>query len=175
MAIATASAPWPELRAAPVRRGTVERPRLVARLADPHGPPIALVAAPAGYGKTTLLAQWAAQEERPVEWIALSPSHDDPALLAAALGHALERPAPFALVLDDLHVLRSRGALKVLRTLVDEFPAGSRLVLSSRTEPALPVGRLRAHRVLTEVRARDLAMDAGQAAELLENEGVRLR
>jgi len=159
----------------PVRTGSVARPRLVERLADPHGPPIALVAAPAGYGKTTLLVEWAAQEPRPVEWIALGPDHDDPAVLAAALGHAVERPVPFALVLDDVHVLRSRGALKVLRTLVDEFPAGSRLVLSSRTEPALPVGRLRAHRVLTEVRTRDLAMDVGEAAELLENAGLRLR
>jgi LuxR family maltose regulon positive regulatory protein len=159
----------------PARTGNVARPRLVARLADPHGPPIALVAAPGGYGKTTLLVEWAAQERRPVEWIALSPADDDPALLAAALARALERPAPFALVLDDVHVLRSRGALRVLRTLVDEFPSGSRLVLSSRTEPALPVGRLRAHRVLTEVRAHDLAMDGGEAADLLENAGVRLR
>src|SRR5215212_4576005 len=105
----------------------------------------------------------------------LGAAHDNPALLAAELGHALERPVPFALVLDDVQVLRSRGALKVLRTLVEAFPAGSRLVLSSRSEPALPVGRLRAHRVLTEVRARDLAMDADEAAGLLESAGVRLR
>src|SRR3954447_19298319 len=108
MATATAGVDGPASHAGPRRKppafrdGLVPRPRLVECLADPSAPPLALVAAPAGYGKTTLLAEWAAHERRPVEWIALSPEHDDPALLAAALGRVLDRPAPFVLVLDDV-------------------------------------------------------------------------
>jgi LuxR family maltose regulon positive regulatory protein len=155
--------------------GVVARPRLVDRLVDPAGPPLALITAPAGYGRTTLLAEWALDDPRGVAWIALGAEHDDdPSLLAAEIARALERPGPFALVLDDVHLLRSKGARNVLRALVDSVPPGSRVALSSRTAPPLPVGRLRAQRSLIEIDARALAMTTAEARELLEAEGVRL-
>ena len=161
-------------RAPSLGDGLVSRQRLFARLLDPSGPPLALVTAPAGYGRTTLLADWAGRDPRGVAWIALDKSHDDdPALLAAAVSEALDRPTPFALVLDDVQVLRSEGACNVLRALADHVPAGSRVVLSSRTEPPLPIGRLRAQRSLLELEASDLAMTAAEAAELLHHEGLR--
>ena len=61
-------------------RHQVARPALVARLnvglAANH--PLTLIAAPAGYGKTTLAAQWAAQLDMPVTWLALDEADDDP-------------------------------------------------------------------------------------------------
>src|SRR5829696_2213987 len=88
--------------------GLVSRPRLVERLLDPLGPPLALVTAPAGYGKTTVLAEWSVRDPRGVTWIALDRAHDDdPSLLAAEIATAVDRPGPFALVLDDVQVLQS--------------------------------------------------------------------
>ena len=55
--------PWPV--AAPVPREWVPRPRLVRSLQDP-GPPLVVLVAPAGYGKTALLGEWAERDRRPV-------------------------------------------------------------------------------------------------------------
>ncbi len=59
--------------------GSVRRDRLIAILADPDGPPITTLFAPPGYGKTTLLATWAAEEQRPVAWLQLTDLDNDPA------------------------------------------------------------------------------------------------
>src|SRR4051812_7144954 len=151
----------------------VSRDRLLAPLLDAAGPPLALVTAPAGYGRTTLLAEWVRRDPRTVAWIAVEPAHDeDPALLGSAIARALDRPGPLAIVLDDVHLLHSNGARNLLRTLTTRVPSGSRLALSSRTEPPLPVGRLRGQRAIVELDERDLAMTATEAAELLRAEGV---
>ena len=44
-----------------------------------------LVAAPAGYGKTTFLAQWEDADERPFAWISLDERYDDPVLLLGSI------------------------------------------------------------------------------------------
>src|SRR5262245_44155463 len=83
--IATAFVPLEtKLHAPPFRPGCLSRPRLVDRLRRAPGPGPArliLVAAPVGYGKTTLLAEWRAQagEERAFAWVSLDPGDDDPA------------------------------------------------------------------------------------------------
>ena len=50
-------------------RGSVDRSRIVDRLLDPDAPTLVTLAAPAGYGKTTVLAQWVEREARPVAWL----------------------------------------------------------------------------------------------------------
>jgi len=50
-----------------------------------------VVSAPAGYGKSTLLAQWARSEERPVAWVSLDRLDDDPAALLTLLATAYAR------------------------------------------------------------------------------------
>lgn len=61
--------------------GLVERPRLLAKLSDnPHIPLVAIVA-PAGYGKTSLLADWAQLDERCSMWLALEEWHNHPVAL----------------------------------------------------------------------------------------------
>ena len=52
------------------------------------------VTAPAGYGKTTLLAQWAAAEDRSVGWVSLDRFDDDPEVLLSLLASAYARICP---------------------------------------------------------------------------------
>jgi LuxR family maltose regulon positive regulatory protein len=61
------------------RQGYVPRPRLVERLDDGLAQGLVLVCAPAGYGKTTLLADWVQRGERLVAWLCLDPVDNDPA------------------------------------------------------------------------------------------------
>lgn len=67
------------------RSGFVVRRRLLDRLDEPV--PAAVVLAPAGYGKTTLVAQWTGRDGRPAAWLSLDDTDDDPvALLGSLLG-----------------------------------------------------------------------------------------
>src|SRR5215218_9551626 len=56
--------------------------------------PVVCVVAPAGYGKTTLLAQWAEREPRPVAWVAVDQRDNDPAVLLTYVAVALDRVEP---------------------------------------------------------------------------------
>jgi LuxR family transcriptional regulator, maltose regulon positive regulatory protein len=71
----------------------VERNRLLATL---HGvaSPVVVVHAPAGFGKTTLVEQWAGRDVRPHRRVSIAPRLDDPAALAAELISALESLGP---------------------------------------------------------------------------------
>ena len=75
------------------RPGTVERARVVSRLIAQPSPVVTLIAPP-GYGKTTVLAQWAAHERRPVAWLTLDDLDNDPVVLVRSLGAALSRIGP---------------------------------------------------------------------------------
>ena len=85
-----------------------------------------------------------------------------------------ELPEPVVLVLDDLHVLRSRECLAQLSFLVLHAPPTLRLVLSSRSDPALPLHLLRLSGGLTQIRAVDLAFTEAEAAELFATHGLAL-
>ena len=61
------------------RSGFVARPRLADRLAPAQGGEVTLVCAPAGFGKTALLADWARGGRRPVAWLSLDEGDNDPA------------------------------------------------------------------------------------------------
>src|SRR6266700_3749077 len=75
------------------RGGTVPRAALVRRLENAATPLIAVVAPP-GYGKTTLLVQWAAQAQRPFAWLSLDQHDNDPAVLLTYIAVALHRVEP---------------------------------------------------------------------------------
>jgi LuxR family transcriptional regulator, maltose regulon positive regulatory protein len=156
----------------------VARARLVRRLTEVHDITLALLVAPAGYGKTTTLLEWAQHDERPFAWVALHRAADGAehlrAAVARATGPLTGRGCEFVLVLDDVQVLRSRGAIDVLTALVEDPPPGAQLVLASRCEPPLPLGRLRAHREVLELTPRDFVMTRGEAAALLELAGAEL-
>ena len=72
------------------RPGAVSRSRLYERLDEGVRSDLTIVAAPAGFGKTTLLAEWSRQSGLPVAWVSLDERDDDPvrflSYLMAAIG-----------------------------------------------------------------------------------------
>ena len=153
----------PLLRRPPGRRGVVARTALVGRLRAAADTPIVTVVAPAGYGKTTLLAQWAERDPRPCAWFSLDSFRD---------GRWPRRPT--LVVVDDADALGSDAALEVVAALADDVPAGSTLVLAARGEPRLPLARLRTEGRLLELGPEDLALTRKEAQTLLRHAGVLL-
>ena len=171
--------------------------------------PLVLAVAPAGFGKTTMLSEWAERDARPFAWVApdhgqgrlgplialivraldevepipedvlaalSAPDPDYTRVVVPRLCRALaQRKRPAVLVLDDADAVSDGPALRALMALVDHLPAGSQLAIASRAEPRLPVGRLRAHRRVLELRSPDLAMARKEAALLLTRAGLDLQ
>jgi LuxR family maltose regulon positive regulatory protein len=74
-------------------RGSVSRAELIKAARSSECRVVAVTAA-AGYGKSTLLAQWASEEDRRVAWVSLNRLDDDPAVLLTLLGSAYARVSP---------------------------------------------------------------------------------
>ncbi|MCU1463807.1 MAG: ATP-dependent transcriptional regulator, MalT-like, LuxR family [Acidimicrobiales bacterium] len=84
---------------APRRRSVVPRPRVAARLQQADAPPLTLVSAPAGFGKTTLLAEWtasASHDEVATAWLSLDAGDNDPAVFWSYVIAALRTAVPEA-------------------------------------------------------------------------------
>lgn len=91
-----------KLRAPHVRVGTVSRAKLITAAQAPSVQMVE-VTAPAGYGKSTMLAQWASAERRPVAWITLDRHDDDPAILVELIARACAGVSPpVAAILPEL-------------------------------------------------------------------------
>lgn len=155
----------------------ISRPALYARLDTAITTrQLVTLAAPAGWGKTTVLAQWAAQTALPVAWYTLDRTDHDLQLFVhyllsavaayvpdaasvlrlaretapQAMGELLQHvagviaqaPAPFALVLDDAHILEEETSARQsfnqifeLLGSITEYAPNCHLVLASRTLP----------------------------------------
>jgi LuxR family maltose regulon positive regulatory protein len=171
--------PDPKFRPPPVRRKSVRRGELLRRFDEERECPLIVVQAPAGYGKTTLLAQWAQENERPCAWVTVDNADADPGVLAASIAHALgagqikpDRGESFALILDDVHVVGSSVLRETVRDVLGWLPEGAQLVVSSRCEPALALGRMRARGEVVEMDINDLSMSPAEAAEALRLAGL---
>ncbi len=153
-----------------LRRGTVRRDRLVRRLAQSTEVPLVLLRAPAGYGKTTLLCQWAQRDSRPFIWMDPEPTGDGSALerVVAALDAIRGRSV---LVVDDTEL---QAGAEAAQTLIRAIPPGSQVALAARGEPALPLGRLRAQGHVMEIGPAELAMTRREAAAMLSMAGAEL-
>src|ERR1700722_128852 len=186
------------------RRSLVARPRLSERLSRGAESALTLVSAPAGFGKTTLLAEWlavAAADGRSVAWLSLDQRDNDPALFWTYLVAALNTGAPaggagalarlqpplppneaglvallndldaisddVVLVLDDYHVIDARDVQDAMAFLLEHLPPQIHLVIASRTDPPLPLARLRGRGELAEIRAADLRFTPSEAAAYL--------
>ena len=188
------------------RRGSVSRSGLI-EAAKASGCRVVGITAPAGYGKSTLLSQWALAEDRRVAWVSLNGFDDDPAGLLTLLASAYARvspgnddlvadmgglgvsalgrsapllaavlstsQAPFVLMLDDLHELRSPACHDVLGVVISGIPRGSQLAAASRSEqPHVP--RLRAAGDAWELGVSDLALDADAAEQIFAQAHVSI-
>src|SRR5712691_11120761 len=112
------------------RPGLVPRPRLIERLNQGIDGELTLVSAPAGFGKTTLLAEWLATAQAgkgPAAWVALDQNDNDPTLFWAYFIAALQavhvQVGTRALAL--LHSLQPLPVETLLGTLVNELSAVS--------------------------------------------------
>lgn len=170
-----------------------------------------LVCAPAGYGKSMLLADWATRMAgigQPVAWLSLHEQDDRPYEFWSALIEALVlaggpdrsgrldalSPPPQGteprfitkiveslvaggvrwIVLDDVHLLRDAEVLRGLEILLAELPPEVGVMLSGRSEPSLPLHRLRLAGSLTDVRGKDLAFTDSEAMELFAAIGLTM-
>ena len=189
------------------RPGSVSRTPLVNRLRAAGSRQVVTVLAPAGYGKTTVLAQWAERDGRLFVWVSIDEDDDDPISLARRIAsglrdvqpvdpgspkapgphsrsaaQALRRltaaaaaaPDPFVLVLDNIHLLRSRRSVQLVATLAEHVPHGSTLVLAGRTLPRLPIARMRAAGRLFEVGVDQLALSHREISLVMRSLGVEL-
>lgn len=156
--------------------------------------PLTLVAAPAGFGKTTLLSAWSQdqqQAEHAVAWVSLDEKDNDlvrfwsyvltsldrfepsigksllsmfqspqPPRIEIMLTMLINQLATFShdvvLILDDYHSITAPAIHQSMTFLLDHLPSSLHLIISGRTDPPLPLARLRARNQLNEIRATDL-------------------
>lgn len=105
------------------RSRLVSRPRLTAALRHREGQRLTLISAPAGFGKTTLLAEWLAESDvaENVAWVSLDATENDPWLFWAYVTRALGKTGTRAL--DLLHSPRRPSIQSVVTTLINEITA----------------------------------------------------
>jgi LuxR family maltose regulon positive regulatory protein len=78
-------------------------------------------------------------------------------------------PEPFVLVLDDFHLIQSEVVIRILTYLLEHLPPQMHLALLTRTNPPLPLARLRARDRLTELRADQLRFTQEEIAAFLND------
>jgi LuxR family maltose regulon positive regulatory protein len=76
-------------------------------------------------------------------------------------------PDRFVLVLDDYHLIETPAIHSALTFLLDHLPPQMHVMITSRSDPPLPLARWRARRQLTEIRAADLRFTPDEAAAFL--------
>jgi LuxR family transcriptional regulator, maltose regulon positive regulatory protein len=186
----------------------VARSRLDELLSDASGR-VVRVLAPGGYGKTSLIARWAASDRRAVGWLDIERVDNDPSVLLISLASALagldgfdlsELPrgardaelfvetvvpefgamvrdcrTPFALMVDDVHLLEAPASLALIDALARNLGPASTLVIAGRRyAQEESVARLRLHPGVIDVTASDLALSITEADEMLGALGIAI-
>jgi LuxR family transcriptional regulator, maltose regulon positive regulatory protein len=170
----TRTYPTPHRRSVvPAAGRAVVRTALLNRLCGAADATIVTIIAPAGYGKTTLLSQWAERDGRQVLRIDLTPEDDDAEIVGALLQPLVDEPGLLALV-DDVQLLRSRATTDTFERLLRSAAPGTAVGLAGRRPPQLPLARLRAQGRLLEIGADDLALVGRDAETLIRRTGVLL-
>ena len=134
---------------------------------------IVTIVAPAGYGKTTLLSQWAERDERPLLTIGFTPEDDDADVVGELLRPLVEETGLLALV-DDVQLLRSRAAVDTFERMLGCTAPDTTVALASRRAPQLPLARLRAQGRLVEIGSDELVLAGRDAETLVRRAGVLL-
>src|SRR6266566_8760297 len=88
-------------------------------------------------------------------------------ILMILLQDLVEEDSDIILILDDYHVISDHAIHESMLFLLDHLPANLHLVLATRTDPELPLSRLRVRGQLVEIRDRDLRFTQEEAANFL--------
>ena len=126
-----------------VRPGIVARPSLVDRLTGAGLPTVISVVAPAGYGKTTLLAQWAGSRQPRLAWLSADHRDNDPTVLLTYLAVALDRVERISPTVFG--ALASPGSAQSVLQLLMSALASMRYPVSivlDHAEAAPPIGNV---------------------------------
>ncbi len=221
----------------PARPRVVTRPHLIRQLNEGLHRKLTLVSAPPGFGKTTLLSEWAHQKDEgrnkndegspqgadaksqndesrnihpssfnihpsKIAWVSLDEHDNDPVrfwtyvissldmvqpdigadalallqepqappieeILTALINSAAETEDKLALVLDDYHIIENKQIHQALTFLTEHLPPQIHVLITSRSDPPLPLNRLRVRNQLTELRDNDLRFTPAEAAIFL--------
>src|SRR4030042_4435784 len=188
----------------------VSRSKLQVRIAEGLRGPLTLITAPAGFGKTTLVASYIVNCGMPIAWLSLDKDDNQverflsylvaalqetdntigggAAQLLAAARQATPEAAltslindldsasgEIVLVLDDYQFISSQAVHEGVAFLLEHCPNTFHLVIASRSDPPLPLVRLRARGKMVELRATDLRFTELEAAQFLNDVmGLRL-
>jgi LuxR family transcriptional regulator, maltose regulon positive regulatory protein len=193
---------------APRRSGLIDRPRLLTVVSQLPAKRVAVIKAPAGFGKTSLAASWAewlGQRGSSVAWLTIDPDDDEPSRFIFYVAQALRRAAPkvgtdaldlvgetsliepqailstlindltdvddeVCLFLEDYHWVTDPGIHEAVAFFLRHAPSQAHFVLTTRTEPPLPLASLRANNQLLEIDASALRFDLQETREFLERE-----
>ncbi|ABK71604.1 LuxR family transcriptional regulator [Mycolicibacterium smegmatis] len=183
----------------------VHRTALLDALSQSCRSRLILLSAPVGWGKTTLLSQWAlgAGKDQRFGWLSLDASDNDPVWFWMYVIAALQKISPgvgtravelltmgadpiqvvlptllndldavarpIVLILDDYHMVVNRAIHEQVAFAVGRMPANLHVVLATRSDPLLPLARLRANGELVEMRSDDLRFGVGEAGQLLND------
>jgi LuxR family maltose regulon positive regulatory protein len=189
-----------------VRGQLIDRAALIALLGAAVNRKLTLVSAPAGWGKTTSLAQWVA-DTAPASgaprygWLSIDPPDNDPvrfwtyaicalhkadpavgaralelvgmggdalrAVLPTLINEVAASSAQLMLIIDDYHMITNQTVHDQMEFVIMRMPANLHLVLASRSDPSLPLARLRARGELVELHTAHLRFEAAEAEKLL--------
>ena len=162
---------------------------------------LTLVAAPTGFGKTTLLSAWVRRRTGRTAWVAIAAGDSDTVRLMAAIVESVRRAGALVdedvgrdlvspridvrdkvlprllgaidtseslvLVLDDYQLLSGAAAHDLIAALVEQAPENVHVIIATRADPVLPLGRLRASGAMDEIRSDQLRFDADEADRFL--------
>jgi ATP/maltotriose-dependent transcriptional regulator MalT len=184
------------------RQELVRRPRLQARISEGLRGPLTLITAPAGFGKTTLVASCIADCRSPIAWLSLDKGDNQAERFLSYLVAALQKVdhmiggeagrllaaarqaspetvltslindldtagAEIVLVLDDYQFINNQAVHDAVNFLLEHCPTTFHLVIATRSDPPLPLTRLRARGQIVELRAADLSFTEREAAQFL--------
>jgi LuxR family transcriptional regulator, maltose regulon positive regulatory protein len=187
--------------------GLVARPRLVAILSELPAKRLAVIKAPAGFGKTSLMAAWAEKLEQSgncVGWLTIDPDDDEATRFLFYVSHALHHACPdvgagaiglilennlidptailsslindlaeieddIYLFIEDYHWLSASGIHQTVAYFLKHAPSHCHMVLTTRTEPPLPLATLRAQNQLIEIDSLALRFDMQETQAFLDS------
>jgi DNA-binding SARP family transcriptional activator len=189
-----------EARTHPPDSRGLRRERLDVLLSQIPGHQLALVTAPAGSGKTTALAQFAANATVRVAWYSVDSLDGTPDIffeyLRRAIGHVAGEigdepwtsyldvlhhleglgPEQLVIVLDDFHLIAGQPAEALVAQILRQLPPNVRVAIGSRLPPGFDITQLRLTGNVLEIDADDLRFRTWEAEHLLdETYGMLLR